>query len=48
VLLVEQNTALALSAASRGYVLQSGRIVLSGTSTDLANNSEVRRAYLGI
>jgi branched-chain amino acid transport system ATP-binding protein len=48
VLLVEQNTALALSVASRGYVLQSGRIVLSGSSADLANNSEVRKAYLGI
>jgi branched-chain amino acid transport system ATP-binding protein len=48
VLLVEQNTALALSVASRGYVLQSGRIVLSGSSAGLANNAEVRKAYLGI
>jgi branched-chain amino acid transport system ATP-binding protein len=47
-LLVEQNTALALSVSSRGYVLQSGRIVLSGTSAHLADNDEVRKAYLGI
>ncbi len=48
ILLVEQNTALALSVASRGYVLESGRVVLSGNSTDLNTNDRVRSAYLGI
>ncbi len=48
ILLVEQNTALALSVASRGYVLESGRVVLSGSSEELANNDAVRSAYLGL
>ncbi len=48
ILLVEQNTTLALSVASRGYVLESGRIVLSGSSEELANNDAVRSAYLGL
>jgi branched-chain amino acid transport system ATP-binding protein len=48
VLLVEQNTALALSVASRGYVLQSGDFVLEGTSAELMANDQVRAAYLGI
>lgn len=47
ILLVEQNAKMALSASSRAYVLRLGRIVLSGTSHDLADNPEVRQAYLG-
>lgn len=48
ILLVEQNTSLALSVASRGYVLESGRIVLQGTSAELSGNDAVRSAYLGL
>jgi branched-chain amino acid transport system ATP-binding protein len=48
ILLVEQNTTLALSVAGRGYVLESGRVVLSGTSTELSGNDAVRSAYLGL
>jgi len=48
ILLVEQNTTLALSVASRGYVLESGRVVLSGTSEELSGNDAVRSAYLGL
>lgn len=48
ILLVEQNTTLALSVASRGYVLEAGRVVLSGTSTELTGNDAVRSAYLGL
>ncbi len=47
ILLVEQNAAMALSIAHRGYVLETGTIVLSGTAADLQENPEVRRAYLG-
>ncbi|MEW6261893.1 MAG: ABC transporter ATP-binding protein [Thermodesulfobacteriota bacterium] len=48
VLLVEQNTQHALSLAHRGFVMESGRIVLSGTGQDLLSNPEVRKAYLGL
>ncbi|MBI4591388.1 MAG: ABC transporter ATP-binding protein [Candidatus Rokubacteria bacterium] len=47
ILLVEQNAAMALSIAHRGYVLETGGIVLSGSAADLQENPEVRRAYLG-
>lgn len=47
VLLVEQNAAMALRLAHRGYVLETGRVVLSGSSAELAANPEVRKAYLG-
>jgi len=47
ILLVEQNAAMALSIAGRGYVLETGSIVLEGGARDLADNPEVRRAYLG-
>jgi branched-chain amino acid transport system ATP-binding protein len=47
VLLVEQNALQALSIANRGYVLQTGRVVLSGTSAELSANETVRKAYLG-
>jgi branched-chain amino acid transport system ATP-binding protein len=48
VMLVEQNTQHALSVADRGYVLESGRVVLSGTGRDLLANEAVRKAYLGL
>lgn len=47
ILLVEQNARLALQFAQRGYVLENGRIVLEGASHELADNPEVKRAYLG-
>ena len=47
VLLVEQNALMALQIASRGYVLETGRIVLSGTAAALRDNPDVQRAYLG-
>jgi len=47
ILLVEQNALQALSTASRGYVLQSGRVVLAGASDDLLRDEMVRKAYLG-
>jgi branched-chain amino acid transport system ATP-binding protein len=48
VLLVEQNASLALSIATRGYVLESGSLVLEGSAADLRSNDAVRRAYLGL
>jgi len=47
ILLVEQNAAMALSIAHRGYVLETGSVVLSGSAAELSENAEVRRAYLG-
>jgi branched-chain amino acid transport system ATP-binding protein len=47
ILLVEQNARKALQVADRAYVLETGRIVLSGKATDLAANPDVERAYLG-
>ncbi len=47
ILLVEQNAAMALSIAHRGYVLETGSIALAGTAAELADNADVRRAYLG-
>ena len=48
VLLVEQRLRQALELAQRGYVLQTGRVVLSGPATDLLGSEDVRRAYLGL
>ena len=48
ILLVEQNASLALEHSDRAYVLESGRLTLSGTGAELLDNPEVRRAYLGI
>ncbi len=48
VLLVEQNTEHALALAHRGFVLESGRVVLAGTGDELLANEQVRRAYLGL
>ena len=47
VLLVEQNARMALSVADRGYVLETGRLAVSGTPAELWSNDEVRAAYLG-
>jgi branched-chain amino acid transport system ATP-binding protein len=47
ILLVEQNAQMALNVASRGYVLQSGQIMLSDSAANLAANQQVREAYLG-
>jgi branched-chain amino acid transport system ATP-binding protein len=47
ILLVEQNAAMALSIANRGYVLETGRIVLEGQARELLENPQVRAAYLG-
>jgi len=48
ILLVEQNAQMALSVAHRAYVLETGRIVLSGAAKDIAENPQVRTAYLGV
>jgi len=47
VLLVEQNALMALNVANRGYVLQTGKIILDDTAANLAANEQVRQAYLG-
>jgi branched-chain amino acid transport system ATP-binding protein len=47
ILLVEQNARAALRIADRGYVIETGQIVLEGTSEELLNNNDVQRAYLG-
>lgn len=47
ILLVEQNARMALKFASRGYVLESGNVVLEGPSDELLENPEVKKAYLG-
>jgi branched-chain amino acid transport system ATP-binding protein len=47
ILLVEQNALMALDAAARGYVLETGRITLSGPADELRQNEQVRKAYLG-
>lgn len=48
ILLVEQNARSALAVADRGYVLQTGEIILSGSAENLRNNEMVQKAYLGI
>ncbi|MEI6289482.1 MAG: ABC transporter ATP-binding protein [Chloroflexota bacterium] len=48
ILLVEQNALMALSIANRGYVLQTGEIILSDTAENLKNNGEVQKSYLGV
>jgi branched-chain amino acid transport system ATP-binding protein len=48
ILLVEQNALMALSIAHRAYVLETGRVVLSGTGREVLNNPQVKAAYLGI
>ena len=48
VLLVEQNTQNALAIAARGYVLETGRVVMAGSGQELLNNARVKEAYLGL
>jgi len=48
VLLVEQNVAMSLKLADRAYVLENGRVVLSGTGSELLHNDGIRQAYLGL
>jgi branched-chain amino acid transport system ATP-binding protein len=48
ILLVEQNARAALAIADRAYVLETGRTVLSGAGSDLLDDEQVRRAYLGM
>ena len=47
ILFVEQNVRLALSMADRGYVLESGRLVIDGKSGDLVDNEKVKKVFLG-
>jgi len=47
ILLVEQNARMALSVATRGYVMEQGKVVLDGTAIELANNEDVKEFYLG-
>ncbi len=47
VLLIEQNATAALKIADRGYVLETGKIILQGPAADLLANKDVQRAYLG-
>jgi branched-chain amino acid transport system ATP-binding protein len=46
--LIEQNATLALRHSDRGYILETGRITLQGTSPDLLGNEHIRKAYLGM
>jgi len=48
ILLVEQNVSRALALVQRAYVLESGKVIMHGTSAELANNKQVQAAYLGI
>ncbi len=48
IVLVEQNAYMALTLADRGYVFETGRIVMEGSSGELLNNDSVRKAYMGI
>jgi branched-chain amino acid transport system ATP-binding protein len=47
ILLVEQNALMALDVASRGYVMETGRIALEGDAKELRSNEQVRKTYLG-
>jgi branched-chain amino acid transport system ATP-binding protein len=47
ILLIEQNAYMALGIANRAYVLETGNIVLQGNASELAENDEIRKAYLG-
>ena len=48
ILLVEQNVRLSLGISDRAYVLENGRIILSGESEEVMNNPHVKKAYLGL
>jgi branched-chain amino acid transport system ATP-binding protein len=47
ILLVEQNAAMALDLADRAYLIETGRVVLSGSAGEIRQNDAVRRSYLG-
>ncbi|RLB88741.1 MAG: branched-chain amino acid ABC transporter ATP-binding protein, partial [Deltaproteobacteria bacterium] len=47
ILMVEQNARAALRISDRGYVLETGRVILQGSSEEILNDNEVKRAYLG-
>jgi branched-chain amino acid transport system ATP-binding protein len=47
ILFIEQNVQTAMSLAHRGYVLESGRVVIEGTSSELLNSGEIKRVFLG-
>ena len=47
ILLVEQNAKAALKLADRGYVMETGKVILEGPADELLENAEVKRAYLG-
>jgi branched-chain amino acid transport system ATP-binding protein len=47
VLLVEQNASIALALADHAYLLETGRVVMSGPAADLQRNDAIRRSYLG-
>ncbi|RUM39534.1 MAG: branched-chain amino acid ABC transporter ATP-binding protein, partial [Desulfobulbus sp.] len=46
--LVEQNANLALKTADRGYVLETGRIIMQGKAEEMLKNEDIQKAYLGI
>ncbi len=48
VLIIEQNLAASMGIAQRGYVIENGHVILQGSSQELLNNEEVKKAYLGI
>jgi branched-chain amino acid transport system ATP-binding protein len=48
ILLVEQNASISLTTAGRGYIMETGRIVLSGSASTLLQDEKVKKAYLGI
>jgi len=48
ILLVEQNVAVSLKISQRAYVLENGRVAMSGSGTELLHNDRVRQAYLGL
>jgi branched-chain amino acid transport system ATP-binding protein len=47
IMVVEQNAQLALELADKAYVIETGRIVMSGSANEIANNEDVRKSYLG-
>ncbi len=47
ILVVEQNAQLALAIAKQAYVIETGRIVMSGEASEIANNEDIRKSYLG-
>jgi branched-chain amino acid transport system ATP-binding protein len=47
ILFIEQNVQTAMSLAHRGYVLESGKVVIEGTSSELLNSGEIKRVFLG-